>query len=189
MNQLHLEFLASPEWAEQLRRDLMPWLDAVGDLGDQVLEIGPGPGLTTDLLRERAERVTAVELDPDLARALAARMAGTNVTVVEADITASGLPDGAFTAAACFSMLHHMPTPADQDRMFAEVARLLVPGGVFVGLDSKDDEALRAAHADDTFTPVAPETLADRLDAVGLVDVRTDDLGLKFRFSARRVLG
>ena len=45
----------------------------VTDLGSHVLEIGPGPGLTTDLLVEHMDCLTAVELDSELARALADR--------------------------------------------------------------------------------------------------------------------
>jgi len=51
MNELHLQFLGSPDWAKMLEVDLLPWIEGAGDLGDDVLEIGPGPGLTTDLLR------------------------------------------------------------------------------------------------------------------------------------------
>lgn len=43
MNQAHLEFLASPAWAQMLETDLLPWIERVADLGDDVLEIGPGP--------------------------------------------------------------------------------------------------------------------------------------------------
>ena len=64
----------------------------MADLGDDVLEVGPGPGLTTDLLRQRVAKVTAVELDEQLATALAGRLAGTNVDVVHADAADSGLP-------------------------------------------------------------------------------------------------
>ena len=46
-------------------------LEALGDLSQgSVLEIGPGPGRTTDLLRARARRVVALELDAALAAAL-----------------------------------------------------------------------------------------------------------------------
>src|SRR5215472_8776425 len=76
MNEMHLRFLASPEWKAMLESDLLPWVCQVADLGDDVLEIGPGPGLTTDLLRERAAKVTAVKLDDALAAGLAARLAG-----------------------------------------------------------------------------------------------------------------
>ena len=91
MNEGHLQFLASPEWAQMLETDLLPWALGVADLGDDVLEVGPGPGLTTDLLRQRTSRLTAVEVDADLATALAARLKGTNVDVVHADASDSGM--------------------------------------------------------------------------------------------------
>src|SRR5580692_11666027 len=117
MNQAHLEFLASPEWAELLQTDLIPWVEAAGDLGDDVLEIGPGPGLTTDLLRQRVLHLTAIEMDDTLAGPLRERLAGSNVEVICADATESGLESERFSAATCFSMLHHMPTPGSQDRL------------------------------------------------------------------------
>ena len=82
MNESHLLFLASPEWARMLEAELLPWIEAAGNLGDDVLEIGPGPGLTTDLLRQRVRRVTAVEIDPSLGEPLRDRLGGTNVDVI-----------------------------------------------------------------------------------------------------------
>lgn len=73
-----------------LRTDLLPWVEAAGELGDDVLEIGPGPGLTTDLLRERVARLTAIEVDHDLAEPLRRRLAGTNVEVLWGDATEWG---------------------------------------------------------------------------------------------------
>ena len=112
-----------------LETDLLPWVASVGNLGDDVLEVGPGPGLTTDLLRRRTAKLTAVELDAELAASLAARLSDTNVDVVHADATDSGLASGRFSAATCFSMLHHIPEPETQDRLFAELCRMLRPGG------------------------------------------------------------
>src|SRR5687768_13415595 len=120
-----------------LETELLPWILAVAPLGDDVLEVGPGPGLTTDLLRRMAGRVTAVEIDDALAAALSARLRGTNVEVVHADASASGLPGDRFSAAACFSMLHHVPSPGMQEAVFAEVHRVLRPGGVFLASDSR----------------------------------------------------
>ncbi len=186
MNEAHLRFLSSPEWARMLDTDLLPWVDAAGDLGDDVLEIGPGPGLTTDLLRRRVARVTVVEVDASLARPLAERLAGTNVEVVCADATQSGLPPGKFSAAACFSMLHHMPTARAQDDLFAEVVRVLRPGGIFVGVDSRDLEPIRLGHADDVFVPVDPEALPARLEAAGFGPTRVDVGDYQFRFVATK---
>jgi SAM-dependent methyltransferase len=169
-----------------LESDLLPWVDAAGDLGDDVLEVGPGPGLTTDLLRGRVPKLTAVEIDPTLAGPLAERLAGTNVEVVCADATDTGLESGRFSAATCFSMLHHIPSAADQDALFAELHRVLRPGGLLVGVDSRDNEVIREFHVDDTFTPIDPDSFETRLAAAGFSDVALDMSEYEMRFSARR---
>ena len=186
MNKGHLQFLASPQWAEMLEAELLPWLVGVADLGDDVLEIGPGPGLTTDLLRHRTVKLTAVEADGPLAAALAARLTGTNVEVIHADATQSGLASNRFSAVTCFSMLHHMTSPQVQDRLFAEVHRMLRRGGAFIGTDSIDSKPLREFHVDDTFVPVSPETLDSRLEAVGFARARVEVAGYELRFHAKK---
>jgi SAM-dependent methyltransferase len=186
VNQTHLEFLASPQWNEMLKSELLPWIEAAGDLGDHLLEIGPGPGLTTDLLRERVAKVTAVEIDPSLGEPLQRRLAGTNVEVIVADATEADLPASSFSSAACFSILHHMPTAQHQDRLFAELGRVLRPGGIFVGQESLDLEPIRAGHADDIFTPVDPDQLVERLAAVGIRDTKTNVVGFHFQFAGRK---
>jgi SAM-dependent methyltransferase len=186
MNETHLQFLASPEWRHMLQTDLLPWLLSLGGFGDDVVEVGPGPGLTTDLLRERTAKVTAIEVDQSLARALAARLAETNVTVIHGDGTDTGLPANRFSAATCFSVLHHMPTPELQDRLFAEVYRVLRGGGMFVGTDSRDLDFIRAGHVDDIFVPLDPATLDARLEAVGFEHVAMDQDDYHIRFHATK---
>lgn len=187
MNEGHLQFLASPEWAQLLEADLLPWVQSIGDLGDDVLEIGPGPGLTTDLLRTRVSKVTAVEVDTDLASKLAQRLADTNVRVIAGDATDARLQANRFSTAMCFSVLHHMPSAADQDRLFAETQRVLRPGGRFLGVDPLDIDVIRDGHVDDTFTPIDPETFPDRLEAVGFCDVHIDPGDYQFRFIASKM--
>jgi SAM-dependent methyltransferase len=171
MNRTHLEYLASSEWADALQTELLPWLESSIQLGDDVLEIGPGPGLTTDLLRQRVAAVTAVEIDAALAADLKARLAGTNVSVIWGDGTELPLPDDRFSAATCFAMLHHMPSEEAQDQLFAELRRVLRPGGRFVATDSLDTERIRQAHVDDTYVPLDPTTLESRLRTAGFVDI------------------
>jgi SAM-dependent methyltransferase len=134
-------------------------------------------------------RMTAVELDPDLASALAIRMAGTSVEVVEADATDLPMADGTFTGAVSFTMFHHVPTPALQDRLFAEVARVLRPGATFVGSDNLDSPAFREAHIDDICTPIDPATLPARLQAAGFEAIKVETNPFAFRFSAVRRVG
>jgi SAM-dependent methyltransferase len=186
MNETHLQFLASPEWARMLETDLLPWIEAAGHLGDDALEIGPGPGLTTDLLRSRVGRLTAIEVDPALAEPLRARLAGTNVDVICADATEVGLDADRYSAATCFSMLHHMPSAEHQDRLFDALHRTLRPGAMFIGVDALDLDVLRAGHVDDTFVPVDPQTLPARLAAAGFGGTTIDVGDYQFRFVSRK---
>jgi len=76
-------------------------------------------------------------------------------------------------------MLHHVPTVDLQDRLFAEVARVLKPGAALVASDSLGSAELEAHHEGDTYNPVDPSTLHSRLAAAGFtdVDVRTNEFG------------
>lgn len=185
MNERHLALCASPEWAEYVEQHLLPWALDGQQLGDDVVEFGPGPGLTTDILLRLVPRLTAVELDESLASSLAARLSGRGVHVVCADATCSGLPSRAFSAVTCFTMLHHLPTAEAQDQLFAEAARLLRPGGLFVGTDGLDTPERRDLHSDDIFVPVDPHTLRARLKDTGFNHVRVDDNGDRIRFAAK----
>jgi len=179
MNQAHLDFCGSDEWRAIVADLILPEALAGVDLGSEVVEVGPGPGFTTDVLREQTDHLTAVELDPDLARQLAARLDGTNVTVVQGDATALDLPDDAFTGGASFSMLHHVPTDEQQDHVLAELARVVRPGGSVLLVDSVASNDLREFHAGDTYHPIDPDGLPARMATAGLTDVavRTYDLG------------
>jgi len=179
VNPEHLQLCASDEWRDALKNWIVPYALGGTGLGDDVLEVGPGPGLVTDLLRAEVPHLTAVELDDDLAAALAARLAGTNVEVVRGDATAMPFDDGRFTGAVSFTMLHHVPSADLQDRLFAEVARVLRPGATFVASDSLASDDLAAFHHDDTYNPVDPATVGDRLASAGFsaVDVRHNEFG------------
>lgn len=172
MNQEHIEGLKSDEWAAFLASDLVPWVfgDDV-DLGANVLEIGPGPGRTTDILSPKFERLTAVEIDGQLAADLSQRSVGSNVSVHHADAADMPFGVGTFSGACCFIMLHHVPTPEHQDRLFHEVRRVLAPGATFVGTDAIGTDDLAARHVADTFNPIDPATLAKRLAQAGFTDI------------------
>ncbi len=184
MNEQHLTICASAEWAELVEHVLLPWVVEGRRLGDEVLEVGAGPGLVTDALRRRVPRLVAVEVDQRLATALRRRLAGTNVEVVEADATALPFDSGRFSAVACFTMLHHVPTVAMQDRLLGELLRVLRPGGLLVGTDGMDTPDRREVHADDVFLPIDPAELPGRLTAVGFTDPDVEISGDRFRFAA-----
>jgi SAM-dependent methyltransferase len=179
VNAAHLAFCGSEEWRTMLRDAVLPYALRDARLGDDVLEVGPGPGMTTDLLRAEVGSLTAIELDDDLAAALAARLAGTNVEVVHGDATCMPFEDGRFTGAISFTMLHHVPTAELQDRLFAEVARVVRPGGVFVASDSLASDDLASFHDGDTYNPIDPAGLGTRLEAAGFetAEIRTNEFG------------
>ena len=53
MNRFHRWYCRTDRWRRTVREDLMPWVLRDAELGAHVLEVGPGPGLTTDVLRTR----------------------------------------------------------------------------------------------------------------------------------------
>jgi SAM-dependent methyltransferase len=178
VNDSHLKFCASPEWAEIIEREVLPWAVGDRDLGDDVLEVGAGPGLTTDVLRHRVARLTAVEIDRDLADGLRARLTGTNVDVIEGDATRLPLESDRFSAATTFNMLHHVPSPELQDRVLAELCRVLRPGGLLIGTDGVASDTLDEFHEGDVYVPCDPAGMPARLRAVGFVDVHVDEADL-----------
>jgi SAM-dependent methyltransferase len=185
MNKVHMEICSSDEWAAYVRDELIPWVTEGKDLGDHVLEMGPGPGRTTEVLAALTPRLTAIELDERMAEDLAARL-GKTVDVVRGDATRSGLPDAAFSAVTCFTMLHHLPDKEAQNLLFAEARRVLAPGGLFLGTDGVASADLRSLHDGDIYLPVPPEELPDRLEEAGFVDISVDVKQDRLRFAARR---
>ncbi len=174
-----MEFCASEDWRRLVHETILPVALEGVELGDDAIEIGPGPGFTTEILRTRTAHLTAVELDEGLAAGLAERMAGTNVEVVLGDATALDFAPRRFTGAASFHMLHHIAPAAAQDRAFAELARVLVPGATLVAADGVYSEGSALFHQDDTYNPIDPAELEPRLRAAGFASarVRTHDLG------------
>jgi len=185
MNRLHHWLCRSDRWRSTVAQRL-PW--AIGDveLGSNVLEIGPGPGVTTDLLRTSVPRLTALEIDATLARSLSARLAGRNVQVIEGDATRMPFGDSEFSGVVSFTMLHHVPSPELQNEILAEVFRVLKPGGVLVGSDSLQNWVMRIIHIGDTLVPVPPDTFGARLERAGFHVLDVQKNAHAFRFRARR---
>jgi ubiquinone/menaquinone biosynthesis C-methylase UbiE len=163
--------------------EYLPYMIQGVDLGDNVLEIGPGPGVITDLLRTRVPHMTSVEIDHALAESLKHRMEGSNVTVVEGDATAMEFADNTFSSALCFTMLHHVPSAELQDRLLSEACRVLRPGAVLTGSDSTPSLRWNLFHLFDTRVPADPDAFASRLERAGFVDVNVGRFpgGFSFR--------
>ena len=188
MNLLHRRYCRSDAWRRAVHRGMMPWVLRDVDLGANVLEIGPGPGVTTDWLRERVPELTCVEIDRDLASFLERRLDGVNVTVVAGDATQMSFPDASFDSAVAFTMLHHVPSQELQNRLLAEARRVLKPGGLFLGSDSTSSFRFRLFHLFDTFLPVEPDLFAPRLESAGFGEIEIEKRPEynTFKFRARK---
>ncbi|MFJ2910972.1 class I SAM-dependent methyltransferase [Streptomyces sp. NPDC087228] len=185
MNKRHAELCTSPEWAAHLQDSVLPVAIARAELGREMLEIGPGPGAATEWLRTRVERLVAVEVEAEAASLLADRYAGTNVEIHHGSGTELEFADDSFDSAASFTMLHHVPTAALQNRLLAEILRVLRPGGVLVGSDSLPSHSLHEFHEDDIYNPVEPAAFLVRLQTLGYVDI-TLGVGDRLTFSAHK---
>lgn len=184
MNENHA-LCSTPEWAEFMESEVLEPVTAGLDLGEEMLELGPGPGATTRWLRHRVKRVVAFELDPDAAARLASDLAGTNVEVEVGDATSSPFPEESFDSVGCFTMLHHVPTAQDQFRILCEAYRVLRPDGVLVGADSLASQGLHEFHEGDTYNPIDPARLFVFLQAAGFGHVMVS-AGDGLLFTARK---
>ena len=167
MNENHARLCPSPEWAAVIQEEILPSLTEHTDLGEDMLEIGPGPGAATEWLRHRVKRLTALEVEPEAAAKLADTYAGSNVEVVIGDAAELGYPDESFDSVGTFTMLHHVPTLALQNKILAEAFRVLRPGGVLIGSDSLASNDLHHFHAGDTYNPIEPASVLSRLQTLG----------------------
>jgi SAM-dependent methyltransferase len=113
--------------------------DALPERPD-VMEMGPGTGQATALLLERDARVTAVELGPQLAAALAAKFAGHDrLLVVNSSFEDAIVPAGSFDAVVA-ATAYHWIGPREQIERPVELLR---PGGVLAVFDLIQVDSLR----------------------------------------------
>jgi SAM-dependent methyltransferase len=169
MNLIHRRICSSAKWADTVEERLTPWL-ARHDLGDDVLEVGPGFGATTKVLLDAVPKLTVLEIDPASTELLRAKF-GTRAEVHEGSGAEMPFEAGRFSAVVCFTMLHHVPTTPLQDAIFAEAARVLRPGGRFCGTDSQLSLRFRLLHIGDTMNVVDASTLPERLTKAGFEQV------------------
>lgn len=113
-----------PEWIDG-NQELAALIRAYIPLSSRILELGPGPQptQTTALLRERADRLTGLDIDPE---------ARSNRMLDGIEIYDGGrfpFGDGSFDAVVADYVLEHVRDPLSLCR---EVSRVLGPGGVFV---------------------------------------------------------
>src|SRR5919197_3552372 len=109
-----------------------PWQLGRLGAGERVLDLGSGAGtdslVAAQMVGERG-RVTGVDMTPAMlakARAAAAEMGISNVEFVEGEAERLPLPDEGFDVVISNGVIDLIP---DKDAVFAELHRVLVPGG------------------------------------------------------------
>ena len=151
--------------------------------GDNVLDVGCGTGSVAMLAKERvgkSGRVVGIDPGPrqiDRARRRAARRGAAvefEVGVIERLTT----PDQSFDAVLSTMMMHHLPIELKR-RGFAEVARVLKPGGRFAIADfrasaKREGERAKFGADESDFDDIPP-----LLTAAGLTVIETGDIGLR----------
>jgi SAM-dependent methyltransferase len=90
------------------------------------------------------------------------------------------------SSAVAVLVLHHLRSSELQDRAFAEVHRVLQPGGCFLAFEIPDGWFNRIIHTNSTFVPLQPAALTGRLTSAGFAGVTLDHRAGGFRFCASR---
>lgn len=156
------------------------------DATSRVVDIGCGYGLTAHRAAvATGARVVGLTLSAEQAAVAHARPVPSGVPppeIVVRDWLANGLPSAAFDAAWAVESTTHMP---DRARVFAEVARVLRPGGRFVLCVWLAADAPRPWHVRHLLEPICREgrltglgTRAENrawIEGAGLVIERDED--------------
>jgi len=187
MNRLETWFCATTFWRNVTRARLLPRMLDGQDLGTHVLELGAGSGAATPELLRRFPSVTSLEYSAAIARKIvAAQVQGRAARMVRGDAAQLPFADGSFTCAIAILMLHHLRSAELQDSAFAEIRRVLQPGGIFLAFEIGDGWLQRLIHTRSTFVAVNAATLNARLNGAGFARVSVDFMRGAFLLRARR---
>jgi SAM-dependent methyltransferase len=142
-----------------------------------LVDLGSGTGLSSRWAATWADEVVGVEPSGDMRARAGAATAGSAVRFVEGWSTATGLGDGCADVVLAVQSLHWMdPAPT-----FAEIARILRPGGVFAAIDCDWPPSIGHAGAEAAWQQCRARVrayerrLADGLRGAELVAPLTDE--------------
>jgi ubiquinone/menaquinone biosynthesis C-methylase UbiE len=116
-------------------------------------------------------QLTVTDVDDAMVSASQTRLSHhPNVTARQADVTALPFAGASFDVVTSYLMLHHVITWQDA---LAEAARVLRPGGRFIGYDLTDTRMARLVHQVDgsSHQIITPSQMRDGLGVSGLIGI------------------
>lgn len=152
--------------------------------GEAVLDLGSGGGLDCFLAAQQVGpegRVVGLDMNDDmleLARRNLEKVGATNVEFQKGELESMPLPDGTFDVIISNCVINLSP---DKDQVFRESFRVLKPGGrmrvsdiVWTRTPTEAERADLASWAGCIAGALQGEEYAEKLQAAGFVDVRTE---------------
>ena len=186
-------FCRSAPWRLFARQIVLPWALSGYVLSGEVLEVGGGSGaMAAGVVRTfPAARLTVTDMDSAMVESARARLSQLgNVSVDVADATALPFTTNRFDAVTSYLMLHHVVHWVDA---LSEIARVVKPGGIFLGYDVTNTRLARWTHRVDRSPHhiLTPDDLRDGLTGAGFIDatVGPSARGHLMRFHARKPAG
>jgi ubiquinone/menaquinone biosynthesis C-methylase UbiE len=134
MTAFEKHFVNRPAHTANVARHAEGLLERIGlQPGWRYLDVGCGVGAADEALAEKTDLdVTGIDFDPEQIAAAQARPARPNLHFLVMDATKLEFPDGAFDVVTARYATHHM---AGWERAFAEMIRVLRPGGYLIYSD------------------------------------------------------
>ena len=169
---------------------MVPWATQGLPVTGDVLEIGGGSAaMAAALARSHPQvRLTTTDADPVMVEAAQQCLTGFPLAQArQADATRLPFEDASFDTVVSFLMLHHV---IEWERTVTEVARVLRPGGAFVGYDLLASRAASWVHLADRSPHrlIEPGAFGPALRRAGLEPVQLRDSfgGRVLRFVAQK---
>ena len=133
---------------------------------ERVADIGCGPGRAAAFMAARGLDVVGVDISQ--AMLSVARSAHPHIKFEEGQLDALPFETGVFGGAVCWYSIIHTP-PGRLAEAFAELTRVLMPGGYLLLAFQAEDEPIHRANAHGTHLPLTSyrhsvQDIADRLE-------------------------
>ena len=122
------------EWlSEAFANEIRSWLARQFAAEDDVLELGCGTGIFSEMIAGGVRRLTATDFSPEMLERASQRLRPyENVVTRREDASRTSFADGAFDAVLTVNLFHHAGEPAAVAR---ECHRVIRPGGRVVVID------------------------------------------------------